>query len=191
MTKAEIRQQILKRRRLLAADQIEKLSGKINQKLIGMQEFKNAKIFAIYLPIHNEVETKPIINNLLKNQKDMYLPTFDQKANDYQLSKFSGWQNLVKGPYEILQPRDAESINSQLIDVAFIPGVAFSKSGVRVGYGKGVYDRLFAKSKAIKIGLAYEFQMVDELPKEEHDLIMDVVITENKIYKFAARRRAH
>ena len=68
------------------------------------------------------------------------------------------------------------------MDVSIIPGVAFDKKGVRLGYGKGVFDRLLAKSQAFKIGLAYDFQIVDELPREKHDLVMDIVESEKKVF---------
>lgn len=186
-TKTELRQHILKKRLPLTDQQVANLSSKITRKVLGLKEFKNSRIFAIYLPIHNEVETKSIIDHLLKNKRNIYLPTFDQKTNDYKLSKFSTWQNLVSGPYEILQPNDTESISPLSVDVALIPGVAFSKSGVRLGYGKGVYDRLFHNAKALKIGLAYQFQIIDEIPKEEHDLLMDVVVTEDSDLRFISR----
>ena len=56
-------------------------------------------------------------------------------------------------------------------------------NGVRLGYGKGVFDRLLADSKALRVGLAYDFQIVDELPREKHDLVMDLVVTEKRIIK--------
>lgn len=186
-SKVELRQRILKRRQLLTSQQVEILSTKITSRITALNELKDRRLFAIYLAVHNEVETNSIIDHLLKNGKDVYLPTFDQKTKDYKLSKFSTWQNLVKGPYGILQPNDAESISPLSIDVALIPGVAFSKSGVRLGYGKGVYDRLFHNATALKIGLAYLFQITDEIPKEEHDLLMDIVVTEDRILRLTSR----
>ena len=64
------------------------------------------------------------------------------------------------------------------MEVAIIPGLAFGKNDTRLGYGKGVYDQLLANFKGLKIGLAYDFQIVDKLPKERHDLKMDMVLTE-------------
>ena len=113
--------------------------------------------------------------------KKIFVPYYFKKTDDYQLVEFMDWQNLEKGPYGILQPRGLDTIDPQKIDLAIVPGVVFSTDGVRLGYGKGVYDRLLKESGAIEIGLAYEFQIVNKLPKEKHDLLMDFVITEKKI----------
>ena len=119
------------------------------------------------------------------------MPAYLATNNDYLFTRFDGWQNLEEGPKGILQPRIIKSVDSSLIEVAILPGLAFSKSGVRLGYGKGVFDRLLAKSKAIRIGLAYDFQLVDKIEKEKHDLLMDMVVTEKKVYRMKKNDKIH
>ena len=65
-----------------------------------------------------------------------------------------------------------------------MPGIAFDKSGHRLGYGKGIYDQLLTDFSGVKIGLAYDFQIVDKAPHEQHDLKIDLLISENKILDF-------
>ncbi|MBI3341770.1 5-formyltetrahydrofolate cyclo-ligase, partial [Candidatus Curtissbacteria bacterium] len=70
-------------------------------------------------------------------------------------------------------------------DVVAVPSLAFDIHGYRLGYGKGVYDQLLNGSKTIRVGLAYDFQIMDKLPNEPHDLRMNFVVTEKKVYKFS------
>jgi 5-formyltetrahydrofolate cyclo-ligase len=83
------------------------------------------------------------------------------------------------GAYKILEPKKhLPRLKPQQIDLAFIPGIAFSRDGHRVGYGKGFYDRLMKKLTCPKIGIAYEFQIVNNIPGEKHDVPVDMIITE-------------
>lgn len=182
MTKGLIRKAILDKRLGLGRIAVDKLSRAVCQGLLNLDELKKAHTFAIYLPASNEVDTKGIIDHLLKNRKAVNVPAF--KGKDYIFVKFSNWHDLEKGPYGILQPRNPKRTSIKNLEFVIVPGVAFSKEGVRLGYGKGVYDQLLWQSKAIKIGLAYEFQVIDKLPREKHDLKMDMVVTEARIYKF-------
>jgi 5-formyltetrahydrofolate cyclo-ligase len=86
-----------------------------------------------------------------------------------------------------LEPRiepDAVAIDVNTLDVIVVPGVSFTKEGVRLGYGGGYYDRLFAKNqRAIRVGVGYECQLADELPRMDHDALMHYVVTEAGVYE--------
>lgn len=179
--KAKIRASFLKKRLSLARQTVLEKSNKISEKFQKIPQVQKAKKIQNYLPIKNEVETKQIIDGLVKRGKIIYLPFY--RDGDYYLSRFEDWDKLEKGPFGILQPIRMMTINPREIDIAVLPGLAFSRTGLRLGYGKGVFDRLFGKSKALRIGLAYEFQIVNELPKEKHDLVMDIVVSEKEVYR--------
>ena len=170
---------------------ITQVSQEITRKILSVREFADKKAFCLYLPINNEVDTRDIIDDLLQKEANIFVPAYLATNNDYLFTRFDGWQNLEEGPKGILQPRIIKSVDSSLIEVAILPGLAFSKSGVRLGYGKGVFDRLLAKSKAIRIGLAYDFQLVDKIEKEKHDLLMDMVVTEKKVYRMKKNDKIH
>ena len=184
--KDNLRKIFLKKRQDLPQSGVIRKSHDIFQKIMVLDEVKGAKNVSIYIPIKNEVETKQIIDYMLGQKINTYLPKYSKEHEEYILVPFSSWENLEEGPHKILQPRTGKAIDPSLINVAILPGLAFSKKGVRLGYGKGVFDRLFARSKASKIGLAYDFQIVDEIPKEEHDLVMDMVVTESKILRLVS-----
>lgn len=182
MTKKQLRQIFQKKRAALTKKEAASLSGKITKRLSKIDEFKNSRIFSIYLPINNEVNTDETIKILIAQDKVVNLPRFFKKANQYYLVQFDNWQKLETGPFGIRQPESTKIVDPAKINLAILPGVAFDKRGVRLGYGKGVFDQLLNNSRAFKIGLAYDFQIVDVLPKEEHDLVMDLVITDSKSF---------
>jgi len=179
--KYSIRRSILGKRGRLTKARIETLSKIICQKVLSLDKVMDKEHFSLYLAINKEVDTKMIINELFKLNKNINVACY-KRGKTYFFAKFTNWQNLEKGPYGIFQPKNPSNVAGALVDVAIIPGVAFSKSGVRLGYGKGVFDKLLSKTKTFKIGLAYEFQIVDKIPQEQHDLVMDLVVTEENIY---------
>lgn len=179
MGKVALREEYLRMRRGLRKSEVLEKSNKISKKLLKLPILKTAKNISIYLPINNEVETKPIIDSLIREGKRVFVPQF---ANyEYRFCEFKDWNGLEEGPFGILQPKTQDSISADLLDVAILPGVAFDLRCVRLGYGKGVFDQLLEGSKAYRIGLAYYFQIVEKLPREKHDLVMDAVVTEGAI----------
>ena len=154
-------------------------SDKIYANLLKIPYIVSKRNFLIYLPINNEVDTKSVIKKLIKSGAGIFLPAFWGQKSDYVVCKFTNFEDLTPGPFNILQPKELREVDADLIDVAILPGLAFDRRGVRLGYGRGVYDKLLKSFKGLKIGLAYDFQIVNELPKEEHDVTVDIVVGEN------------
>lgn len=175
---------MIARRLKLSESEVSIKSLAITKKVIGGRIFSTKNRVSIYLPIKNEVATREIINFFVEAGVEVYLPKYFDGSDEYRFGHFEGWNNLEDEPYGIKQPAGDKTIDADEVDLAIIPGVAFDRKGVRLGYGKGVYDKLLSKSKAICVGLAYQFQIVDRLPKEKHDLPIDAVITEENIYRF-------
>ncbi len=176
-----IRKKFLKLRLGLSINQIAISSAMITLKLQNMNIFQNAKNFLIYMPINNEVETKYILNMLLESNKKVFLPVFGKNA--WCISKYRLGDDLISGPFNIKQPKKIQRALIGDCDVAIVPGLAFSNIGFRIGYGKGVYDRLLTDSKCIKIGLCYDFGIVNNFEYESNDVPMDFIISEKRIIK--------
>ena len=179
LQKELVRKQILEKRKKLSDKLIRNKSAKISKNLLSIDDILNKSNYSLYLAINNEVETKNIISRLLENQKNIYLPSFVKKS--WVLAKFGTWDNLESGPFGIMQPGEKIVVDPLDIDIAVFPGVAFDVFGNRLGYGSGVYDKLFYDSGAIKIGLAFEKQMVKLVPNISHDLKMNYIVTEERI----------
>ncbi len=182
LEKDKIRKKILLKRKNLLKSDVNKLSGIISRKVLSIKKIKNANTFLVYLPINNEVDAKFIINFLIQNQKKIFVPAYIEKS--WTICLLKNLDHLKMNQLITLQPKKIIKADISEIDVAIVPGVAFDKSGVRLGFGKGIYDKLLSNFKELKIGLAYDFQILERLPREQHDLDVDLLISENKILDF-------
>jgi 5-formyltetrahydrofolate cyclo-ligase len=184
ISKSSLRRELLRKRAALEGFAVISKSNLIFKNLISLKEITSAHNFLVYLPVYNEVDTRLVIDYLKAQNSSVFVPAFSKIDNIYKVVKFSGFDNLEHGPYKIPQPKKLEVVDADTIDVALIPGVGFDSSGVRLGYGKAVYDKLLNNFRGLKIGLAYDFQIIDKIPEEKHDLKMNAVVSEKKIYDF-------
>src|SRR3989344_2988653 len=181
-SKSALRKEFLDKRNSLARQTVVDKSDQIFQKLEKQDVLKSAKKILAYLPINNEVDTKQLVDQLTVRQVAVFVPAFLKSTSTYKVARFTGYDDLEEGPYKVLQPKKLNVVDIGLVNVAIVPGVGFSKHGVRLGYGKGVYDQLLNNCSTLKIGLAYDFQVIDNIPRHRHDIVMDKVITESRIY---------
>ncbi len=177
--KKKLRESLGQIRKDLSKKEAKDESLLINDSLIKSKEFNSAKTILFYLAINNEVDTtKAIAHALLQNKRIAVPVTEDRKliAKEYVLEK------LVKGPFSVLQPEGTHEVPNNELDLIIVPGIAFDLHGGRVGYGKGFYDAFLKQvSRAYKVALAYDFQVLDHFPKEPHDMLVDKIITEKRI----------
>jgi 5-formyltetrahydrofolate cyclo-ligase len=184
--KHSLKQQILQKRKSLSGDEIKEKSGKIRQNLYSLPEFQKSKNIMFYVSVNNEVDTHEIIKDLLsKKDKTIIIPYMIKNNPLMQLSELKNLNELEPKTFGILEPKKlyVREFNPDKLDLAVIPGIVFDKSGHRIGYGYGYFDRFLKtlKNKTKKIGLAFDFQVVDEVPKEGHDVPVDIVVSENFI----------
>lgn len=169
--KDEIREEIKTKREALDPVKKEKLDKLIFEKILGIPDYQKAKTVLVYMAFKNEVDIVELIRD-----KQIVLPRVDGER--LELYRIESLDDLEEGAFGILEPKKTcKKINPDEIDIAFIPGVAFDKKGHRIGFGKGFYDRLNKKLKCQKIGIAYDFQIVEEIPFECHDVPVDLLIT--------------
>ena len=96
---------------------------------------------------------------------------------------------LQYGSFHIEEPTGDDNEDIDNIELIIVPGIAYDNRGNRVGRGKGYYDRLLSRTKATKIGIGYDFQLVDEIDSEPHDITMDIVITDSRIINIKSRNK--
>jgi len=181
--KEALRQKMLNRRRNSPKSTILKKSHKIKKRLFKLKEFNQAHTVLFYISYNNEVFTHDMIKESIKKDKCVIVPVSDKENRKLILSELKNWDYLNPSSYGILEPRKEhiKEASLNMIDIIIIPGVAFDERGYRIGHGKGYYDRLLINSKkAIHIGLAFEFQLINYLPTETHDIKVDKIITEKR-----------
>jgi 5-formyltetrahydrofolate cyclo-ligase len=147
-----------------------------------------ASAVALYSPIQNEVDTNDILQHALAGRREVYYPKIGRKRS-IELFQIGSPAELRAGHFGILEPTGLTPL-SDTDDrrlVVFVPGLAFDVRGNRLGRGKGWYDRLLARLsvEAISVALAYEFQVVDEVPTESWDQKVRYIITEQRIIECA------
>ena len=179
--KDQIRKEILKRLNNQAGKKAFEKSRKIKQKLFSLPEFKKAKIVMFYASKDEEVSTDEMIDEALEAGKQVALPRCTGLKKFVPKEIRSRQKDLRLGTYGIYEPKAAgRRIEPERIDLLIVPGVAFDEKNTRLGRGKGYYDRFLKDLPRgkIKIGLAFRFQILKDLPKDSHDIPVSKVITD-------------
>ena len=187
--KKAIRDEVLEKRdRIPYAIKAEK-DMLIRNSLYALPEFLDAKKILLYASFRSEVETHSIIKKSLKSGKNLMLPRVYKEGHRLLLYELKDLRELNAGYMGIPEPfvPDERIVAIDDIDLVIIPGAAFDYSGNRLGYGAGYYDSLLAerKRKMPVIALAYEEQIVDPIPSEEHDVKVDMIVTDQRVIRIS------
>ncbi len=159
-------------------------SGRIAEKLFSLPEFKKAKTILFYASTKHEVHTHEMIVRALLQGKRVAVPLTDMKCHCLHLSEVKSLGDLAAGRFGILEPTKEtfRPVQPGEVDLVIVPGIAFDSHGNRIGYGMGFYDSLLRQMRHAKaIALAFEFQVVDEIPAEAHDVRVHHVVTEERV----------
>lgn len=181
MDKKQLRKQIRERKKEISLSEKIELSKPIFEKIEKEELFKEAKVVLLYYSMDDEVYTHDFVEKHYKT-KTILLPCVD--GDDLILRQYLGIESMKAGEqFGILEPVGKEFNDLEKIDLMIIPGVAFDKEKNRLGRGRGFYDRLLKTVNATKIGVCFDFQIVEQVPTEDFDVKMDVVISTTNIYK--------
>lgn len=183
--KKNIRNNILKTKDLLTATQIEGKSKSIYDSLLESNFYKDANCVMLYISFGSEVMTKPIIDDLFKRGKRVFIPVTVPKTKALIVSELKDYENdLAVGHFGVMEPipEALRPVEPSILDLVIVPGVAFDKSGYRIGYGGGYYDRFLPrlKSDATTVSLAFDLQLIDEIPTQGFDIPVQYIITEDQ-----------
>lgn len=173
MDKKQLRKLIRERKSSYAPEELIRMSEQPLRKLTSLQQYKDSKTILLYNSLPDEVYTHTLIKSAAK-EKTVILPVVEDDT--LRLVRYTGNDSLNKGTYGILEPQGKDFTGH--IDLALVPGMAFTPSGYRLGRGKGYYDRLLTHLDCLKIGICFDFQLLNdnELTIESHDIIMDLII---------------
>jgi len=178
MEKSLLRKRFCQIRNSLSPKELSSLSARIKQNLFDSEEFKSANSILFYASFRSEVETLPVIEETL-GKKRCFLPKVS--ADELKVFEIQSFSELKSGYYGILEPITEVEAKLSQIELIIIPGLAFSKDGGRLGYGRGFYDRLLAKTSSLKVSLCFSCQLTDEIPINQRDQRVDRIITENGV----------
>ncbi len=154
--------------------------------------FLKGKRWSFYLPVGEEFDVLPLLNQALHMGKDCFLPiTAHRIAQPLRFARLDGRHELTHNRYGIIEPHTRELMYARWIDVMFLPLVGFDREGRRLGMGGGYYDATLAYlrsrrrwRKPLLVGVAYACQELKEVPAEPWDVRLDMILTENGLIRF-------
>ena len=186
LEKNRIRERMRAERRKVAPSVRRSASQEVCARILDRADVKGAlaakQPFAVYLASPQEIDLAPLVERLWLADCPVLVPAW--RNGSYALERYSQKTTLISGPMGILEPDPKGSVpndSGAVPKVWIVPGLAFTRTGARLGYGGGWYDRLLAAAdpSAVLLGVAYPFQMVEDLPSEPHDIrLTDVVVAE-------------
>lgn len=183
-----LRKNILNKRDTLSRFEIQDKSTVIQKHIMNMTQFRSVETVFIYIDFRSEVETRSLIKRMLEMDKNVVVPVTLENNHDLLAVSINNLDTELKPGYmSIMEPtveiRNKQTVHPGTIDMAIIPGSVFDERGGRMGYGGGYYDRFLSKKspQALRIGLAFETQMVKHISLKDHDELMDYVVTEERV----------
>lgn len=184
--KLDIRNEIGVTLEALKTSELTKKIRKIEDRLFDFANFLEAKIALLYMNTSYEVSTQKILKKCFKYNKVVVLPAFREEKRRMTLMKISNLgADLTPGPRGVPEPDEkrCKTVPIESIDIAIIPGIAFDEKGGRIGTGRGYYDKLIPDLSITtrKVALAFECQILPQIPMESHDRHVDIIITEDRI----------
>lgn len=174
MRKSELRQLVRQRKRQFSQQQLAELSLPVLARLRPLLSV--ASTVLLYYSLPDEVDTHAFLDELRSAGKIVLLPRVVDEGT-MVLHRYTGRADLSEGAFGIMEPVGEPFTDYAAIDVAVIPGMAFDREGHRLGRGKGYYDRFLTQlPHTYKIGICFPFQLVDHVPADAHDILMNEVI---------------
>ncbi|SMP66020.1 5-formyltetrahydrofolate cyclo-ligase [Neorhodopirellula lusitana] len=164
------------------------ISKRITDSVCALPAYQKANSVLWYIDVRDEVRTQHNLPAVLASNKKIVIPFC--VGNDLQLFHLESLDELTPGKYGILEPDHSlrnvitKQVSITEVDMVIVPGVAFDPHGGRLGHGKGYYDKLLqqASESTTLAALAFQCQIVTDIPMQSHDIAMDWVVTENKTY---------
>lgn len=171
----------------VSALHVLEMSARICERVIAMPEYHAAKRILCYNALQMEVQTGGLIREILRAGKELYLPVTGENHNITAVRLLDP-EKVHRGAFRVMEPDGNETIDPGKLDLVLVPGLAFDRSGGRIGYGAGCFDRFLPSCRGVKAGLALEMQLINRVPMESHDVYVDLVVTEKEIYRCAKDR---
>lgn len=194
MHPSQIRREMRAQRLQLTPQTLQRHSRQLLRLASNFKAFRHSHRIAFYMASRGEIDPRPLMTLALKAGKRVYLPMLRRRPmNSLWFASYRPGDHLNRNRFDIPEPvmHNSRIVMPWSIDMVFVPLVAFDTSGNRLGMGAGYYDRTFAfKCRRSHwhgpklIGLAHDFQRVDQLIKQAWDIPLDAVITERAIYRF-------
>ena len=183
--KANIRREMIARRNSISREEIMEKSAVIQKRVLELPIYQESKTIGLYASFNNEVSTSILFDKALEDGKKVLFPYIRKADRELAFLPVHGLDELELGQFGIMTPPFGEGKEDYIgdIELLVIPGVSYDLKGGRIGYGGGFYDKTLHKLAKLPfiLALAYEFQVLDELPMLPHDIRVNAVVTERRV----------
>jgi 5-formyltetrahydrofolate cyclo-ligase len=180
------------RRRLLGPDEVRSAGQRVAARLAEAAEFRERTRLVLYASLPDELSTRPLYEIARSSGKLLLWPRMAGRGR-LEFAPCRRWEDLIPGRYGVLAPPpEQESVALCGEDLLLVPGVAFDLRGGRLGRGGGYFDRVLGEIREggpLALGVGFEFQLVEEVPREAHDRAVDAVVTESRLHWVGERDR--
>lgn len=174
----------------------ERLSMAIFEKLVALPRYSSATLVMCYVSFGSEVATRQLLFRIWADGKRLVVPYCS--GDRLELFELGSFEELQPGTMGILEPEKSlqglaeRRRDLKDLDCIVVPGLAFDRHGGRIGYGKGYYDLLLAEARpeTAMVAIAFESQMIEEVPMDEWDVCVDTIVTETAVYRRDRPRRS-
>ncbi len=183
--KAALRSEVNARLARMDDETLRVASARACARLTQLEAFKHAHVLMLYMPLAREVDLTPLAIRCFQMGKTVCVPRVDSSRMDMTPVEVTTFDDRVMEVDEhgVRVPRGAAAISPSLVDLIVVPGLAFDANGHRLGRGAGYYDRFLARLRenTIKLGLAFDTQIVDEVPITITDIAVDIVVSDRRV----------
>lgn len=186
LNKKNIREEIIDKRNNLILDIKQNYDSLIFEEIINSEIYKKSKKIFTYISFGSEVDTIKLINYSFSNNKEVYVPKINKQTKDMIALKIHNFNNMSVDKWGIIEPKSVDKANIGTdFDLIIMPGIAFDKQGNRIGYGGGYYDKYISKlnNASNLLALAYDFQIIQDIESESHDIKVDFILTNKGFIK--------
>lgn len=180
--KKQLRNSMVKRRREMDPFERERISDRIVQRFLDTNAYKESKTIMAYIPMHDEVQLGMFFDQAFKDGKRLAVPLITGTGTMRPVL-LPSMDVLIDGEFGIKTVREEDRIFLQpdAFNCIIVPGAAFDYRGHRLGLGGGYYDYLLARTGALKVALAFDFQIVYQVPVDSQDMGVDAIITSSEV----------
>ena len=185
-SKSTLRKNMIRQRKNMKLEDVSAFSTKIINTIMELPEFIKSKNIMLYLNFNNEVDTTPLVTWCFNNGKTVIAPYCIQSTREiipFEINNLT--TDLTKSTFGVMEPKHdlLKKFDIDDIDLIIVPGVVFDKHCNRIGFGAGYYDRFLSKKskEAITIGIAYDYQIIDEVPTDIYDVPLNFIVTQDRI----------
>ncbi len=181
MLKKECREFFLRKRGAIAGDKRRLADRILFEKTVNSEEYIKADVLLVYYPVKGEIDVLPIVKKAFEDGKRIAFPVCDKEECTLTFRYVSSLDEMKVAAYNIPEPvSTAEVYQNNENTLCLVPALAFDRIGRRIGYGKGYYDRFLSRFDGVTMGLVYSELLVDELPVEETDVPIDIILSERE-----------